>query len=114
MCARLWRHHSLAHELTCNREMITCAERKAGELLTALAEQTEKGGDRRSENFQCYQADNIENITPYRAALADTATPIATAQRWQTVAQVPDEVFEEHVRNDDQTKGNLCRAIVVA
>ena len=86
------------------------AERKAGELLTTLAEQTEKGGDRRSETFQRYQADNIENITPYRAALADTATPIATAQRWQTVAQVPDEVFEEHVATVQQEQRELTSA----
>ena len=81
------------------------AERKAGELLTTLAEQS-KEEQRRGNRYtlESYQADNSLE-TPYRAALADTATPIATAQRWQTVAQVPDV---------DPTKGHLCRAIVVA
>ena len=62
------------------------AERKAGELLTALAEQS-KEEQRRGNRYtlESYQADNSLE-TPYRAALADTATPIATAQRWQTVA----------------------------
>ena len=62
------------------------AERKAGELLTTLAEQS-KEEQRRGNRYtlESYQADNSLE-TPYRAALADTATPIATAQRWQTVA----------------------------
>ena len=72
------------------------AERKAGELLSELAEQSKEGQRRENQyTVQSYQPDNSAYDTPYRAALADTSTPIATAQRWQTVATVPDEVFEE-------------------
>ena len=61
------------------------AERKAGELLTTLAEQSKPNPNGFNQHTEVrYQADN--EPTPYRAALADTATPIATAHRWQTVA----------------------------
>ena len=73
------------------------------QLLTALAEQSKPNPNGFNQHTEVrYQADN--EPTPYRAALADTATPIATAQRWQTVAQVPDV---------DPTKAYLCRAIAI-
>ena len=89
------------------------AERKAGELLTTLAEQSKE--EQRRENqytVQSYQADNSAP-TPYRAALADTATPIATAQRWQTVATVPDEVFEQHIAEVKNAEAELTSASIL-
>ena len=49
-----------------------CRERNAVELLAQLAEQTEKGGDRRSENFNNSRMESLNGNTPYRTVLPDT------------------------------------------
>ena len=76
------------------------AERKAGELLTTLAEQSKE--EQRRENqytVQTVQPGLPANDTPYRAALTDSDIAPTTAHRWQSL---------------DPTKLHLCRAIVVA
>ena len=66
------------------------AERKAGELLGQL-ERNEQGGDRRSSKFQA----GILKDDEYTTVLTENDIAPTTAHRWQTVATVPDEVFEE-------------------
>lgn len=62
------------------------AERKAGELLAQL--ERSKGGDSRS--FQ-----PGTSASEYREVLTENDIAPTTAHRWQTVATVPDKVFEE-------------------
>ena len=69
------------------------AERKAGELLAGL--ERSAGGDRRSDAFQTSQPTKFES--KYKETLHDTGTTYQTAHRWQTIATVPDEVFERHI-----------------
>lgn len=64
------------------------AERKAGELL----QQLERAPGARTD---VQPADSLSAGSEYRQTLRDTGVEERTAQRWQTVATVPDEVFEE-------------------
>lgn len=66
------------------------AERKAGELLQQLERAPlSKGGDTRAAS----QA--VTPMSEYAEVLSDNDINRMTAHRWQTVATVPDEVFEE-------------------
>lgn len=69
------------------------AERKAGEMLAQL--ERGQGGDRRSDDFQISQPAKFESS--YKQVLDDNDVTYQTAHRWQTVATVPDEVFEQHL-----------------
>jgi len=64
------------------------AERKAGELLAQLER---SNGGRPAENS--FQAGT--SFSEYREVLTENDIAPTTAHRWQTVATVPDEVFEE-------------------
>lgn len=66
------------------------AERKAGEMLGEL-ERGPHGGDRHSSSFQS------GNLNDYRQVLTENDIAPTTAHRWQTVATLPEEVFEEHI-----------------
>lgn len=65
------------------------AERKAGELLAQL--ERDKGGDRHSSTFQ------PGILSEYRAVLTESEIAPTTAHRWQTIATIPEETFEEHI-----------------
>ena len=73
------------------------AERKAGELL----QQLERAPGARTD---IQPTDRLSASSEYRQTLQDTGVEERTAQRWQTVAQVPDV---------DPTKAYLCRAIAI-
>ena len=79
------------------------AERKAGELLQQL--ERDKGGRPAENSFQAGTS-----FSEYRAVLTDSDIAPTTAHRWQTVAQVPDEVFEEHVATVQQEQRELTSA----
>ena len=81
-----------------SRELITRAERKAGELLGQLERAPHDRGNQHVAKFQ----PGIQPESEYRAVLTDSDIAPTTAHRWQTVAQVPDV---------DPTKVYLCRAI---
>ena len=49
-------------------------------------------------------------VSEYRTVLTDSDIAPTTAHRWQTVAQVPDEVFEEHVAEVKQEQRELTSA----
>lgn len=73
------------------------AERRIGELLNDLAEQTEKGGDRRSEIFNDSMMESLKTDTVYRAALTDNNIAPTTANRFQSLAVIPEDIFEETI-----------------
>lgn len=65
------------------------AERKAGELLADLE---------RGKTGPKTELDSImESNSPYRQVLTENDIAPTTAHRWQTVAELPDELFEEHI-----------------
>ena len=78
------------------------AERKAGELLQQLADKTEKGGDRRSNSFNDSRLESLKDGSEYRTVLTESNVATTTAHRWQTVATVPDDIFEDHVATVQQ------------
>lgn len=52
----------------------------------------DKGGDRRSENFQT--STDLTNETPFQEALEQGGISPETANTWQKVARVPEDKFE--------------------
>lgn len=65
------------------------AERKAGEMLAQINTHLQ-GGDRRSKSTVDF--DNV-----YRATLQEEKIPDATASRWQMIASLPEDEFEDHI-----------------
>ena len=79
------------------------AERKAGELLQQLER---SNGGRPAEN----PSQPVTQPSEYSAVLQESDINRMTAHRWQTVATVPDEVFEEHVATVQQEQRELTSA----
>lgn len=71
-------------------EISLLASRKAGEILKSL-EKTPSGGDRKSGRKRCGL------ISEYKQTLEDTKTPERTAQYWQRLSQIPDDVVHEYL-----------------
>ena len=88
---------------------LTRAERKAGELLQQL-ERAPKGNPTGANQYQGGNVPAWNNSSEYKEVLADSDIAPTTAHRWQTVAQVPDEVFEEHVAEVKQEQRELTSA----
>lgn len=65
------------------------AERKAGELLATL----ERDQGARNDTF----SQPAKKLSEYKSTLDDTGTTYQQAHRWQTVAAVPEAVFEQHL-----------------
>ena len=84
------------------------AERKAGELLQQL--ERAPGPGRGNTEEKIFQAGKSFPESEYRAVLTDSDIAPTTAHRWQTVAQVPEEVFEEHVAEVKQEQRELTSA----
>ena len=70
------------------------AERKAGEFLKRL--ERKNGGDRKSD----YHDDNL--INAFAEVILENNIPIASAYRWQQLADMPELVFEKHI---EETRG---------
>jgi len=71
------------------------AERKAGEFLVKL--ERGGGGDRRTENFKCNMLLLLKS--EYREVLEQQAISRQTASRWQTLAAMPEDEFEQHIED---------------
>ena len=69
---------------------LTCAERKAGELLQQL--ERDKGGRPAENSFQAGTS-----FSEYRAVLTDSDIAPTTAHRWQTVAQVRALTLQKYI-----------------
>ena len=75
------------------------AERRAGELIP---EQIEHGGDRKTES------------SLHRDRLKDLDISESQSSRWQAIASIPEETFEEHVaqtkaKGDELTSAGMLR-----
>lgn len=81
------------------------AERKAGELLAQLErDDLSNGGDAKS-------AFHIEKpISEYRAVLTENEVPPVTAWRWQRLAELPEEKFEEFIAEKEEIDDAITSA----
>lgn len=78
------------------------AERKAGELLQQL--ERDKGG-RPAEN-----SSQTVTSSEYAAVLQENDINRMTAHRWQAVATVPDDAFEQHIAEVKQERNEVTSA----
>lgn len=69
------------------------AERKAGDLLAQL----ERGTYDRGNQYVAKSQPGIQPPSEYRTIITENDIAPTTAHRWQTVATIPDEVFEQHI-----------------
>jgi hypothetical protein len=69
------------------------AERRAGELFSEL--KRKQGGNGSNQHTR---NDSGKAPSPYKTALERTGTPERTAQRYQELAAVPKDQFEESLR----------------
>lgn len=76
------------------------AERKAGELLAGL--ERKQGGNTR---FGISSVGNTES--DYRSVLEDTGTPYQAAHRWQKIAALPAETFEQFIAETVERRAEL-------
>lgn len=74
-------------------EVALRSRRKAGELLAQVPR--ERGGDRRSSEFQTHHDDAFE--TSYQDVLDEAHLPKPTAERYQQLAKIPEDRFEQYV-----------------
>jgi len=95
-----------AERRACNVRLI--AERRFGELLKEQARATpaeagQQGGIAKAENTLpenvAHPGAGSARPSPYAQALADTGTSPQAASRYQALASVPDEVFQEALSN---------------
>jgi hypothetical protein len=81
----------------------TRAERRTGELLKELGRATPQTANPAGHN----QYEDITRVgsrppaSPYAQTLADNAIPRTTAQRFEALAEVPAEVFEAAMADDE-------------
>ena len=83
------------------------AERKAGEMLAEVP---------RTPHEQKNPVSRHDDAIPgYRSTIAEVGIPEATARRWQEVASIPDDKFEEHIAetklDGELTTAGLLRSI---
>lgn len=67
------------------------AERKAGEMLDQLSKSV---GGRPGKT-----ADKVAGVSEYRDVLNEHQIPERAAQRWQQLASLPEEEFEQHIED---------------
>ncbi len=75
------------------------AERKAGELLAGLER---KQGERSDLTIS-----SVGKGSEYREVLEDTGTPYQAAHRWQKIAALPDETFEQFIAETVERRAEL-------
>lgn len=86
-------------------EIALRAERKGGMLLKEL--ERGSGGDRRSEEFQISSVGYLKS--DYRDVLEDTGLTYQAANRWQKIAELPAEKFEEYIEDTRNRQEELTR-----
>ena len=72
-------------------EISLLASRKAGEILKQLERDTPKQAGAKKG------AASVAGASAYRQTLVDTKTPERTAQYWQRLSQIPDDVVHEYL-----------------
>jgi hypothetical protein len=83
------------------------AERRAGELLAAL--ERGGGGDRKSEAAKNQTPNNGTFDSEFAAALTRTGVPRQTAHRWQQLARVSNEDFEQKLNGEKPSTNSILR-----
>lgn len=78
------------------------AERKAGELLAQL--ERDAGGRPPKNSFL------EKTVSEYRDVLDDTGTTYLEAHKWQSIAELPDESFEEFIAETKAERKELTTA----
>lgn len=81
------------------------AERKGGDLFRAI--QRDSGG--RPENTTHAE----QSLTPLQQAEQDSGVATVMRQRWELAASVPDEEFEQHVKDTKARRDELTTASVL-
>jgi phage N-6-adenine-methyltransferase len=76
------------------------AERKAGEMLQQLERKPGTRTDKQPHS-------SLERGSEYREVLEEQEIPTTTAFRWQTVAAIPEQKFEQHIAEVIETGGEL-------
>lgn len=66
------------------------AERKAGEFFRQLSH-GEHGGDRKSSSTP-------DNLNEFKQVAQENNIPVSTAYKWEQVAEMPEDVFELHLK----------------
>ena len=79
------------------------AERKAGEMLAGLERQPGPGRGHTAEKIST----DGNLLYDYRSVLEETDTPYQTANRWQKIAALPDEQFEEYIAETKAERAEL-------
>ena len=82
------------------------AERKAGEMLAQLERNPGPGRGQKISNVG-----NL--LSEYRQVLDDTGTSFQEANRWQSEATMPEEVFEAHIAEAKAERKELTTAGVL-
>ena len=82
------------------------AERKAGEMLAGLERQPGPGRGHTAEKIST----DGNLLYDYRSVLEETDTPYQTANRWQKIAALPDEQFEEYIAETKAERAELTTA----
>jgi N6-adenosine-specific RNA methylase IME4 len=86
-------------------ELSIRAQRKAGEMFKRL--ERSKGG--RPEN----SSQAVTSFSEYKATLDETETNRQTANRWQAIAEVPEDAFEQHIAEVQAEDAELTSASVL-
>lgn len=90
------------------------AERRAGELLRDM-----ERGEPNPNGLGRYQREvtghddrelNPVVVSEYRSAIEEAAIPERTARRWQEIADLPEERFEQHIAETKDTGKELTSA----
>ncbi len=76
------------------------AERRAGEILQELPREQGARTDLTSPHVEAKSSE-------YKTTLINAEIPKATAERWQTIAKIPEPVFEAHVAEITANKKEL-------
>lgn len=82
------------------------AERKAGELLRSINAGRGNPYDK-GDGGRFHSSSDGTMATEYRAVLEDTGTPYQAAHRWQKIAALPDETFEQFIAETVERRAEL-------
>jgi hypothetical protein len=87
------------------------AERQYGKLLKELARVTPQEKANRANAAMGRSSNDVTNVEDeYAAALERTGVSRQSASRYQALADVPDAVFEEHLRAPSRSTSSIIQA----
>jgi hypothetical protein len=89
------------------------AERKAGELLTAMAERGERAQQGDGPKFDPANSSIAELSSARPATLADLGVNKRESHRWQSLASMSEEHFETAVATAKDTAGQVTTAFML-